>query len=108
MTHKSGEIFSVKGKPNTAGPLKLGKKEGARTTKIMGAPEVSDSPPETLDSRSRVEQPPVEMAAHMDTVTVREHVRSRPTKKDEPEVRVRTMGKDERENWNRVRRAEEE
>lgn len=98
---KPGEIFDVT-------KAKLGKLPGRNTPKIVGALEVSETPPKTLDSRSPVEPTVVETRVHMDAVTVREHVRSKPKKKGEPEVRVRTMGKTEREEWNRVKRAEEE
>lgn len=98
---KTGEIFD----PNK---VSLGKLPGRNTPKILGAAEVSETPPKTLDSRSPVEPTQVETTVHMEAVTVREHVRSKPRRKDEPEVRVRTMSKEARENWDKARRAEDD
>lgn len=99
--YKPGEIFDV-------AKAKLGKLAGRNTPRIMGALEVTETPPKTLDSRTPQEPTPVETKSHMDAVTVREHLRSKPAKRGEPQVRVRTMDKQSREDWNKVRRAEDE
>lgn len=74
--------------------------------KVIGAKTASD--PQVFDSRSKTEQHPVETTVHGEAVTVRQHVRSKPQKKNEPDVRLRMMSREEREIWNRIRRAEEE
>ena len=94
---KTGEIVDMKN-AKTSRP----------EPQIKGALPVTQTPPKTLDSRSKVEQPPVETTTHGEAVTVRQHVRSKPLRKDEPEVRLRMMTREEREQWQRVRRAEEE
>jgi hypothetical protein len=100
LNEEAGEIVDLKGKTVP---------DHRKEPKIIGAPVVKDTPPqETLDSRSKVAAAEVETTAHGEAVTVREHVRSKPQKKDEPEVRIRTMTREQRETWNRVRRAEEE
>lgn len=99
--HKHGEIVDVKN-------AKLGKLPGRNTPKIVGALEITQEPPKTLDSRTVQEPQEVETKAHMEAVTVREHVRSKPKRDGDPEVRVRTMGSEEREEWNRVKRGEDE
>jgi len=97
---KPGEIVDVK-------TVKLGKLPGRETPRIVGAPEVSETPPTTLDSRSPVKPQEVEVKQHLEAVTVREHVRAKPRKKDEPEIRLRSMNQDERRAWERAKRAED-
>lgn len=100
-TKKSGEIFDVKN-------AKLGKLPGRGTARILGAPELSETPPKTLDSRSKATPQEIEVKTHLETVTVKEHVRSKPQRKDEPEIRVRSMDRDDRKEWERAKRAEDQ
>ena len=95
---KTGEIF----KPGQDVPM------NQRQPKIVGAAQASEKPPKTLDSRTPSEPVPVETKSHMDAVSVREHVRSRPKRKGEPELRARTYDREKMETWEKTRRAEEE
>lgn len=96
---KQGKIVDLRGKTVP---------DHRKEPKILGAPVVKDTPPETLDRRSKVQPQHVETTVHGEAVTVREHVRSKPQKKDEPDVRIRSMIREQRERWNQVRRAEDE
>lgn len=96
----TGEIFDPK-------KVKLGKKPGSGTAKIIGAHEIEQGEPTILDKRTKQEQAPVEVTEHEEIVTVQQHVRSKPKRKDEPEVRIRSLTSEAKDSWGKARRGEE-
>jgi hypothetical protein len=99
MNKKTGEVVKLSdGKPEIPRPNTEPKIVGAAP---LGGPEKT----KTLDKRSPVEPQAVEVHVHEEVVTVRQHVRSRPLRKDEPDVRVRTMTPEAKEAWARAKKA---
>lgn len=100
MPKKTGEIVSGKdGKPIPA---------PKRDPKIIGANELQAS--ETvrrLDRHSPTEPQEAQVRLHEEIVTVRQHVRSRPLRKDEPDVRIRAMTPEGKAEWDRAKRGED-
>lgn len=78
-----------------------------RDVKILGAqPTNPVGKPRVLDGRTKQTQIPVEVTQHGEKVTVKSHVRAKPARKDEPEVRLQLMTREERERWNSIRQVE--
>lgn len=73
--------------------------------KIVGGSTATSAAhePKVLDQHTK--QAPVEIRSkeHGEIITVQSHVRSRPKKKDEPEVRLRAITDEEKAEWERVK-----
>lgn len=79
----SGEVFDAKARKPKDAPVVA--------PKILGAPEITEAKPEVLDKNTKQEQVPPEIHYQEEIVTVRQHVRAKPLRKDEPEVRIRSL-----------------
>lgn len=77
-------------------------------TKIVGAKHVPTEivEPKVLDQRTRSRPVQIETTEHGEIVTVSSHTRSKPRKKDEPEVRLRAMTPEQKQAWEAVKGGE--
>lgn len=62
--------------------------------------------PKILDQRTQPTPVEIQEKQHGEVVTVSSHVRSRPRKKDEPDVRIHSLTQEERQAWNKVKNLE--
>ena len=97
---KTGEVVKMKGHsviPRTR-----------REPSVLGAQPIrKNAKPEILDQHSETGLQSVEVKTHEEIVTVQSHTRSKPKRKSDPEVRVRSMPKEARDAWNRAKRGED-
>jgi len=86
---------------------KLGKKrrqEPIKQPKIVGAkPLDPQRAPQVIDQRTKTIPTEIPTKTHGEVVTVKEHTRSKPSKPDEPDVRLRTMTPEEKQEWQDVK-----
>jgi hypothetical protein len=100
MAKKTGEI--VTGKDGKQIP------EPKRDPQILGArPIGSVEGVKRLDRNSPVEPQEAQVRYHEELVTVRSHLRSRPLRKDEPDVRIRAMTPEGKTEWERAKRGQD-
>jgi len=84
------------------------RKEKVEPPKIVGgnAPTGEPRTPKVLDQRTRARPVQIETKEHGEIVTVQSHIRSKPGKKSDPDVRLRGMTAEEKEEWRKVKRME--
>jgi hypothetical protein len=80
------------------------RKEKIEQPKIIGAAVSREATtPKVLDHNTKQKPVEIQMREHGEVVTVQSHVRAKPRKKDEPEVRLRTMTDEQKREWEAVK-----
>ena len=87
---------------------KIGKeRKQTQQPQIIGAnPMNNPGPTKTLDQRTRTQPAEIQTTEHEEVVTVSSHTRSKPRKKDEPEVRLRVTTPESKAKWESVKKME--
>lgn len=81
------------------------RREKIEQPKIIGARGLGTSreAPKTLDQRTKSKPVEIETKEHGEVITVQSHIRSKPRKKNEPEVRLRSMTAEEKAAWESIK-----
>lgn len=79
---------------------------GPRGPKIIGASEVTPGEPKVMDSHTPQEPTEIETRVHGEVITEANKIRTRVIQPGEPEIRVRQQPT--QQEWDRVKRLEDE